>query len=91
MEEATEIRTFTMMIGGSNVLPLTKYSSFQRLQRIVAYCHRFADNCQAKTKITTPLTATELKAATISIVREVQKEAYPNELNLLSNDETVKI
>lgn len=88
--EAVEVSTFTIIISECNVLPLKKYSSFQRLQRIVAYCYPFAHNCWGKTKISTPLTARELQAATIAIVQEVQREAYPNEFSMLSNNEAVR-
>lgn len=69
--------------------PLEKYSTFTKLQRVVAYCHRFIENCRSKSKKGGPLTAAECDYATISIVKQVQQETYPEEMESLKKNRTV--
>lgn len=84
-EETPETHVFSITTDGPNdVLPLQNYSSFSRLQRVVAYCQRFINNCKSTQKITGPLTANELDFASIRIIQQVQQEAYASEINSLS-------
>lgn len=73
----------------NDLWPLKKYSTFTKLQRVVAYCHRFIENCRSKTKKSGPLSASECDWATISIVRDVQRGAYAEEIESLRKNQTV--
>lgn len=77
-------------MGIPSILPLHNYSSFSKLQRITAYCQRFINNCKTRSKLTGPLTASELNTSMMTIVREVQREAYPAERDLLATNKPVK-
>ncbi|XP_011684676.1 PREDICTED: uncharacterized protein LOC105448016 [Wasmannia auropunctata] len=53
---------------------LTKYSSYHKLCRIVAFCYKFAENSRSG-KRTTPITAAELDKAEKIVICWVQQEA----------------
>ena len=65
---------------------LAKFSSFLKLQRVVATCFRFAYNCtHPRDKITKTLTATELTKATLAIVKRLQNLCFTSEISDLKN------
>lgn len=68
-----------------NVLPLERYSSFNKLVRIIAYCWRFFDNLRRNTRRGS-LLVEELKRATVSIIREVQGESFSTEVEALKSE-----
>jgi len=70
---------------------LRRFSSFKRLQRVIAYCCRFID-LRVKGKIVRgPLTMSELEAAQLRILRMTQEEAFLSELaNLKAKRELEK-
>ncbi|XP_055313219.1 uncharacterized protein LOC129574779 [Sitodiplosis mosellana] len=86
----TQIQIFSILTEPIQLWPLEKYSSFEKLQRVVAYCHRFINNCKQRRKTFGPLTAAELNLASDSIVRNVQRESYHEEIQLLQNNESVR-
>ncbi|XP_034935131.1 uncharacterized protein [Chelonus insularis] len=78
-----ELKTsvITLMSTFSSAI-IKKYSSYSKLCRIVAYCHRF---CQAllRQRLSGPLKAEELEKAERTIMRWVQQEKFEPELNCL--------
>lgn len=90
-DELSELRntaTATLLVTSTNFNLFSKYSSFIRLQRIVAYCLRFKTNAQNR-KITGPLTVTELQNATFVLVKIAQAECFKQELKDLKNLKSV--
>ncbi|XP_044591939.1 uncharacterized protein LOC123270068 [Cotesia glomerata] len=81
--------TFCMKIEIKEFNLLEKYSSFNKLQRIIAYILRFICNCKlSKTKRAFgPLQATELKRSHHLIIRIVQLSAFKTEIELIKNGE----
>lgn len=76
-------------------LPLFKrFSSFRKLQRVLAYVQRFIRNCRekvVKNRVFDPLpTITELRMALHTIVMLVQHEALFNEIQRVENNEPCK-
>ncbi|XP_062709120.1 uncharacterized protein LOC134288391 [Aedes albopictus] len=71
------------------VLRLDDFSSWERLRRVVAYVHRFADNCRNRGRgmptATGPLTAKQLQTAEHSLIRLCQRESYADEIATLQN------
>ncbi|XP_062705726.1 uncharacterized protein LOC134287612 [Aedes albopictus] len=71
------------------VLRSEDFSSWERLRRVVAYVHRFADNCRHRFRrlptATGPLTAKQLLTAEHSLIRLCQQECYADEIATLQN------
>ncbi|XP_073964467.1 uncharacterized protein [Choristoneura fumiferana] len=66
---------------------VTKYSSFEKLRRILAYVHRFIFNCRyPNNKFTNYLKISELNSSVNSLCLIVQKEMFKNEYNVLKNN-----
>lgn len=57
---------------------IQRFSTFKKLKRVIAYCHRFADNARGN-KTSGPLTVNELERASTSIIRITQQEAFNEE------------
>ena len=78
----------------STSLPImTKMSSFHKLNRVIAYCLRWSDrHRKSKQQLpgeTGPLKVHELRKAKLSIIRWVQKYAFPDELKTLERGEPI--
>jgi hypothetical protein len=72
---------------------LTKYSSFAKTQRILAYCLRFIQNCSSKNDLKQTdktLTVAELNNAANMIIKLVQKQEFESELKELTKNQPVK-
>jgi hypothetical protein len=70
---------------------LTNFSKFIKLQRVVAFIKRVAHNCRNKnSKLTGPLTASELNDAQIAIIKLIQRDSFKPELKALSENKYVK-
>lgn len=74
---------------------LKKYSSWNKVIRIVAYCIRFHTNTQANRKgllrsSTTHITTTEFNSAKIRVIKLLQAETFINELNDLKQGCSVR-
>lgn len=65
-----EVHVFSIFTENDKIWPLEKFSSFSKLQRVVAYCQRFIQILKTKTKIIGPLTADEMDYATILIIKQ---------------------
>ena len=71
-------------------LDLTKYSSLTKITRFIAWWKRYIYNLRhVKNKILGPLKANELSQAQAFLVKFVQNEAFPKELNLLTNKKSL--
>ena len=69
---------------------IEKYSSFERLVRVVALCLRFANNLRHQDKSYGHITVSEKTEALKSIIKIVQEEAFANEIETLKKDEPVR-
>ncbi|XP_011859672.1 PREDICTED: uncharacterized protein LOC105557117 [Vollenhovia emeryi] len=67
---------------------LRRYSSYERLQRTIAYCLRFKVNALGG-KLHGPLTVEELGSAERTIARMTQQECFEPELRALKNNQSV--
>ncbi|XP_063623858.1 uncharacterized protein LOC134795856 [Cydia splendana] len=87
-----EQRITVLVVSNDNALVdnlLEKFSSLGTLQRVLAYCRRFANN--AKNQKTTgkllrgPLTPLEVKQSLMILVRFVQQRSFAQEIEKISN------
>ncbi|XP_068896106.1 uncharacterized protein [Tenebrio molitor] len=70
---------------------LTKFSSFSKLQRVIALCLRFIHNCHHKTnKVSGFLTCDELNKARVAILKIIQRQHFNTELTDLKNNKTIR-
>ena len=69
------------------VVNVERFSTWKRLHRVVAYVHRFSQNCQHRrrrqSKVTGPLTRDELRTAEHYLIRQAQQDAFPDEIAIL--------
>lgn len=76
----------------ATVVNFSRFSKWRRLLGTVAYVHRFADNCRRKVRgekvETSYLSQDELKRAKNTVMRMVQREEYPDEMEILARGET---
>ena len=73
-------------------IDLKRISNWLRLKRVVAWVLRFVSNCaipKMTRKVDTVLSLDELNAAEAHIVKEVQQEAFQDELRTIRGGETV--
>lgn len=64
------------------------FSSYLKLKRIIAFCKRFANNCQ-KRGLSGQLTVQELQEAEVSIIRIIQLNSYGQEIKKLKQNEPI--
>ncbi|XP_044744246.1 uncharacterized protein LOC123306343 [Coccinella septempunctata] len=95
-EEFQEITVFTTKTNGPLEL-LTKFSSWKKTKRVMAYCKRFIDNCRSRNATELPkkrappfITPTELQWAKTTLIKLVQNEHFQEELTRLNNNLTIK-
>lgn len=62
---------------------LDRFSSLRKIQGTVAYCFRFISHLKHQDASTGPLSEKELERALLYIVKAVQSEAFPEEINKL--------
>lgn len=68
-----------------------RFSSFLKLQRVIAYCIRFINNCKkAHPKTKEFLSINELKIAHNIITAFVQKQEFSDEINVLRNGKPIR-
>lgn len=74
-----------LLVQGTELLPIIKKSSsFVKLQRIIAWCVRFKENARNPLQRTTgSLTAPELSASLMCIVRNVQSVYFSKEIQCI--------
>ncbi|XP_064475828.1 uncharacterized protein LOC135389726 [Ornithodoros turicata] len=61
------------------------YSNYQRILRVTAWIFRFAENCRRRNRKNGPLTAEEMDRAEIFCIKQVQSDAYADEVLALSH------
>lgn len=67
-----------------------KFSSFSKLQRVMAYCLRFINNIRANgSKVTGDLTLSELNNSIIALSKIVQQTSFVDEIHSLKKSGTV--
>nr|CAI5863527.1 unnamed protein product [Callosobruchus analis] len=71
---------------------LERYSSLSKLQRVVAYILRFANNSKNKsnTKRTGDLSREELDESIKVLIRKVQASSFPEEIHYLHNNKPLR-
>lgn len=75
------------------VIPMSKYSSILKIQRIVGYILRFINNCRVKKEkrlFTRTLSPTEYRQAMLVIVKQVQGLHFAEEVKGLQNNKPIK-
>ncbi|XP_044751719.1 uncharacterized protein LOC123311714 [Coccinella septempunctata] len=94
-EEFQELTVFTTKTNGPLEL-LTKFSSWKKTKRVMAYCKRFIDNCRSRNATELPkkrvppfITPTELQWAKTTLIKLVQNEHFQEELTRFNNNLTI--
>ena len=83
-EEEREVALHTTVADHSPVIPVDRYSSFDRLKRVTAWILRFVHNCQNHAeKKSSSLSVCELKAAERYWIKIVQNTHFLEEINSL--------
>lgn len=83
--------TTALLMKSSLVVSPEKYSSFERLRRIVAWIIRFCMNCrdQERKCLTSYLTTSELNQAEVHIFSFVQCEQFLSDVNLIKTNQPI--
>jgi Pao retrotransposon peptidase./Putative peptidase (DUF1758)./Integrase core domain./Protein of unknown function (DUF1759). len=93
-----ELKSTPVALIASDSVPVDpsivcRFSSFLRLQRVVAWMMRFARNCRSRLKAQTiahgPLTASELEQSLLCIVSIVQASHFAEQILLIKSDKHV--
>jgi hypothetical protein len=86
-------RVVAVAITSEKMLPpdfFTRFSSLRKLQRVLSYCLRFAENCRKPiTKHTGPLKVSELQRSMLIILKNVQYQAFSTEIKELEGGRQV--
>ncbi|XP_068914687.1 uncharacterized protein [Tenebrio molitor] len=86
-------RVVAVAITSEKMLPpdfLTRFSSLRKLQRVLSYCLRFAENCRKPiTKHTGPLKVSEVQRSMLIILKNVQYQAFSTEIKELEGGRQV--
>lgn len=67
----------------------SRFSSFTRLIRVIAYCLRFAKICKTQTNFPDSLTIHEIQAAKNRVIKLIQNQAFAQEFNDLSKNKNI--
>lgn len=67
-----------------------KYSSWTKLQRVVAWILRFYYNCKTKVKAKSHLTIAEINNSKFKIISAIQKKCFAKEIECISNNIPIK-
>ena len=70
-------------------IDLGRWSSFTKTQRIFAWMLRFINNCKPGIKSNGPLTSSELDIANNKLLICAQRNAFPNEIEALTNNKAI--
>lgn len=95
-EELPEMRTVAVVnLATIEILPVfSTYSSFRKLQRVVAYVLRFIRNCRSKKlqdrQRSQQLTVPEMQASLERIVLVIQRMEFPDEIQRVLSGEPSK-
>ncbi|XP_033148998.1 uncharacterized protein LOC117134671 [Drosophila busckii] len=82
---------FALTVSTESVISLQRFSSYTRLVRTVAWVLRFARWCQGQQNLLEKygLTAAECEAAEYTLIRQAQREAFPDEVQAAQNKEII--
>uniref|UniRef100_A0AAG5DPQ0 Integrase catalytic domain-containing protein n=1 Tax=Anopheles atroparvus TaxID=41427 RepID=A0AAG5DPQ0_ANOAO len=79
--------TLLLLVEWVPLLKYERFSKWERLLRTMAYVRRFASNIQpGRARKIGPLTQEELMMARVELLRQVQNEAFPDEVAELMTD-----
>lgn len=83
--------TLSLLSVSSESLSFERFSNFNSLVRVIAYCLRFRHNCSKSRVFTSSahLSLRELQNALTCIVKQVQRERFSAELRDLSHQKSV--
>lgn len=72
-------------------IDINNYSNLNRLQRVVAYCFRFKENClkPSHSRILGPLSYHEIKRSFLCLVKISQHDTFKNEIIFLNKREII--
>ena len=78
-------------IPPSDVLPFSRFSTWQRARNVVAYVLRFANNARRSrtNRVAGELTASELRDAECCLLQHAQAVAFPEEMTKLTSNQKV--
>lgn len=81
----------SLIVTQSPIIQLLKFSNLNKLQRIVAYCLRFIDNCRLspEKRSFNSTTVAELQRSLIILVKIAQEASFPQELSNLKHGKHV--
>lgn len=80
-EEVQQISLVTQMNEMCNLL--TKFSTFAKLIRVVAWVQRFIKGVKKLTKVKGPLNSAEIEDATLCVIKLIQNSNFQEEIALL--------
>ena len=92
--EEKEICLTTTYQPMTPLIPVDRYSTFSRFQRVTAWIYRFVDNCRAQrsSAVLTPyLTIEELSCAERYWIAMSQSDSFPNELAMLRSNRDITL
>lgn len=73
------------------VVVIENYSNLSKLERVVAYCLRFVNNCKNKeNRMTGPLSSKEICQAVIILVKISQRESFASEIACLKRNTPIE-
>ena len=89
-EEKKELCALTIVRRKNPIIPYNRFSSFTRLKRVTAWVLRFVRNCREKrSKITSPLTVSELTSAESYWISLAQHDYFLAEIQELKASGTI--
>ena len=83
---SSHIKVQTSQQMSSNLIEIERFSSLNRLIRVTAYVLRFVNNCKGNQKQSDCLSTTELNEAEITLIKQVQRQSFHQELNALQKN-----
>ena len=66
-----------------NLSIFSRFSSWNKLQRVIAWCLRFIKNTTSRNRKSGVLTTEELERSTELIIKNIQNTAFPSEIKIL--------
>lgn len=86
-ERKTLLHNFALITDGINLF--SRFSSFIKLQRVIAYCLRFKENSLGSSKNIGNLSAVELKKAFQRLVLHTQLQSFARGIQDLKHSKTL--
>ncbi|CAB4015120.1 Hypothetical predicted protein, partial [Paramuricea clavata] len=97
LQQHEEIKPSKIFVAKSNPerapvyadVDLERCSSLSKAQRVAALAHRFFNVCKGKKRKSSVVTVQELRVGLTALVRQCQREAFPDELQSLERTKSV--